>query len=395
MTQLDIIRSPYLNIKDKTMTHSVQNRQASGYPILSIDGGGVRGIIPATMLVEVEKITKKPISDLFRLIGGTSTGGILALGLAMPKGDGTPKFSAQDLLNLYTDPISTTQIFQKNPAYQEPDPRQRFFDRAVQVIATPKYLSPTVVFNDKFQDKLVSDALTDVLITANSVEGVAGRVAGLGLGGLSMAATFLAAVVEEEIPFITPDFFPKTIQLFTTKGMKTLSFSLNNLTREHCKYLMSPLSNNHFYMRHVAQVTSAAPSYFPFVPYRNLKLLDGGCLQNNPAVPCVLEALENKVPLKDMLVVSLGTGETRDFRDPISCFFEMTQPQLAEDRALDVLVEGRHFRFQHYFNGEPPHLDDCRAETIANLKDAGKGVVDAAQENDMLRALCKRLDPEM
>lgn len=52
------------------------NSQTSIYPILSIDGGGIRGIIPATVLVEIETITKKPISQLFHLIGGTSTGGL-------------------------------------------------------------------------------------------------------------------------------------------------------------------------------------------------------------------------------------------------------------------------------------------------------------------------------
>ncbi len=52
---------------------------------LSIDGGGIRGIIPALILSRLEKKTGKSISELFDFIGGTSTGGILALGLTMPK----------------------------------------------------------------------------------------------------------------------------------------------------------------------------------------------------------------------------------------------------------------------------------------------------------------------
>jgi patatin-like phospholipase/acyl hydrolase len=153
---------------------------ASAYPILSIDGGGIRGIIPATMLVEVERITGKPISDLFRFIGGTSTGGVLALGLAAPGADGTPKFSAQDLLHLYTDPSSTKQIFQKNLSRQEPDPQLSFRDQALHAIANPRYLAPTKVLDDKFGDTLLSKSLTDVLITANRVDDIAGRVAGFG-----------------------------------------------------------------------------------------------------------------------------------------------------------------------------------------------------------------------
>ena len=51
------------------------------YNILSIDGGGIRGIIPAKILHEIEYLTQKPTHQLFNLIGGTSTGGMLALGL--------------------------------------------------------------------------------------------------------------------------------------------------------------------------------------------------------------------------------------------------------------------------------------------------------------------------
>ena len=57
--------------------------------VLSIDGGGIRGIIPATILEHIEKMTHKPIAKLFDLIAGTSTGGILALGLTKPDADGS------------------------------------------------------------------------------------------------------------------------------------------------------------------------------------------------------------------------------------------------------------------------------------------------------------------
>ena len=48
--------------------------------VLSIDGGGIRGIVPALLLEEIEKRTEKPISKLFDVIAGTSTGGIFRLG---------------------------------------------------------------------------------------------------------------------------------------------------------------------------------------------------------------------------------------------------------------------------------------------------------------------------
>jgi uncharacterized protein len=69
------------------------------YRILAINGGGIRGLIPAIMLRHLEAATRRPIHELFDLVVGTSTGGILALGLTTPKEyDSTPKFSAGDLV---------------------------------------------------------------------------------------------------------------------------------------------------------------------------------------------------------------------------------------------------------------------------------------------------------
>jgi len=69
--------------------------------ILSIDGGGIRGVIPAALLTHIEAEAGKPIAEMFDLIVGTSTGGILAAGLAVEGAGGKPKYSAADLLDLY------------------------------------------------------------------------------------------------------------------------------------------------------------------------------------------------------------------------------------------------------------------------------------------------------
>jgi uncharacterized protein len=69
--------------------------------LLSIDGGGIRGLIPALVLQEIERHTKRPIAESFDLIAGTSTGGILAMGLATPDGDGKPAYSARQLIEIY------------------------------------------------------------------------------------------------------------------------------------------------------------------------------------------------------------------------------------------------------------------------------------------------------
>lgn len=64
------------------------------FRILSLDGGGIRGVISATILLEVEKQINQPLNQYFDLIAGTSTGSILAAAIA--KG-----LTSQDILQLY------------------------------------------------------------------------------------------------------------------------------------------------------------------------------------------------------------------------------------------------------------------------------------------------------
>jgi len=68
--------------------------------ILSIDGGGIRGIIPSLILKEIESRTNKPIYDCFDLLAGTSTGGIISLGLSIRK-NSQPIYSAHDIYEIY------------------------------------------------------------------------------------------------------------------------------------------------------------------------------------------------------------------------------------------------------------------------------------------------------
>jgi patatin-like phospholipase/acyl hydrolase len=82
--------------------------------ILSIDGGGIRGIIPLHVLKYIEEKSNFKIHELFDVIGGTSTGGIIALGLnsAKPNADQKDIYSADDLFKIYT--TEAGEIFQIN-----------------------------------------------------------------------------------------------------------------------------------------------------------------------------------------------------------------------------------------------------------------------------------------
>jgi len=66
------------------------------YRILSLDGGGIRGVFPAAFLARLQEHLEHPIASYFDLIAGTSTGGIIAIGLGLG-------VSAGDILNLYEE----------------------------------------------------------------------------------------------------------------------------------------------------------------------------------------------------------------------------------------------------------------------------------------------------
>jgi uncharacterized protein len=129
--------------------------------ILSIDGGGIRGIIPALVVAELEKLTGKPASLLFDYIAGTSTGGIIAVGLACPGANGKPKYSAADLADLYVKEGS--EIF-----------HHTFWHRveALGNLAGPLYDGGGAekVFHNYFGGWDLKSALTRVLVTAYEIE---------------------------------------------------------------------------------------------------------------------------------------------------------------------------------------------------------------------------------
>jgi hypothetical protein len=64
--------------------------------ILTIDGGGIKGVFPAAFLATLEDEIGKPIADYFDLIAGTSTGGIIAIGLGLG-------MTAKELLHVYRE----------------------------------------------------------------------------------------------------------------------------------------------------------------------------------------------------------------------------------------------------------------------------------------------------
>jgi len=124
--------------------------------VLSIDGGGIRGIIPALVLAEIERRMERPAADVFDLIAGTSTGGILACALAKPDA-----LSAAELVALYEEEgprIFSRTIWQRIHSAEGLADEKYDADALEQALA--RYLG----------DARLRDATTDLLIPSYDTE---------------------------------------------------------------------------------------------------------------------------------------------------------------------------------------------------------------------------------
>ena len=218
--------------------------------ILSIDGGGIRGVIPAVVLADIEHRTGRPVTELFDLVAGTSTGGILALGLARPGDGGGPAYDAAALVGLYEEHGAT--IFRRSPW-------RRFI--ALENLLDEKFPADGLesVLRRYFGDTTMSQALTEVLVTSYDIE---------------------------------------HRQPYLFKRHKARS----DPRREWPMWRAARATS--------AAPTYFEPASLPYNGGKDhLALVDGGLYANNPAMCGYVEARKLWPDEKDFLVVSLGTGE--------------------------------------------------------------------------------------
>lgn len=235
--------------------------------ILSIDGGGIRGILPGHVLVELERILQLKtqdanarIADYFDLFAGTSTGGILACLLLCPETSRSPRprFTAKQTVDLYLE--RGDEIFD---------------------VSIWKTLhSVGGLTDEKFDERELERALHDYL------------------GGVKLSQLLKPCLITSyNIEKRYPHFF-------------TQHDAVNKPSYD-------------FYVRDVARATSAAPTFFEAARVTSLTgtaypLVDGGLVANNPALCAYAEARSMRFPkrsryptLKDMAILSLGTGEIK------------------------------------------------------------------------------------
>ncbi|KAF3339429.1 patatin-like protein 2 [Carex littledalei] len=248
--------------------------------MLSIDGGGVRGIIPATIIAFLESKLQEldgeeaRLADYFDVIAGTSTGGLLALMLAAPNKDRRPLFAAKDITQFYLD--HSPKIFPQKLNCMRGIISQLI--KKIRILVGPKYdgeYRHSIIRQLLGQSKL-HDTLTNVIIP-----------------------TF-------DIRILQPTIFSN----FTLKFQPQKDALLSD----------------------IGIATSAAPTYFPAHYFetkddkgstREFNLVDGGVVANNPTLAAVSQATREIVtgndqffPIKPtdyhkLLVISIGTGSSK------------------------------------------------------------------------------------
>jgi len=337
--------------------------------ILSIDGGGIRGILPGTILVRLEKLLNdrdpngpKKIGDYFDMIAGTSTGGILSCLYLTPDENGNGKYSAEQALDLYIN--NGHEIFARTVIH--------------------KILTAGGVFREKYSEDAMEELLEKYF-----------------------DKTTLAQCIR-----------PSLITSYAITERRAVFFTSVNAVQDEIY---------NFYLKDVARATSAAPTYFEPAHIKSMDgkvwaLCDGGVFANNPALCAYAEARKtnfskvmnnpekpDKPMVKDMIFVSIGTGSVKKqyhydsfkhageikWLEPIidilmSGNSETVDYQLRQMYlTLDAQNKTDYFRLEPELGEACSEMDIASPENITNLHQAGLKFV---HDNDeLLRQIADRI----
>ena len=308
--------------KEQFIDFLSRDSQLKPYRILCVDGGGIRGIIPAMILKKIEDQTGKKIYELFDLVVGTSTGGLIVLMLAKPKlqqgqYQRTPEFEAKDLVKLYKE--EGNNIFTKNSKNHA----NTFIGRTHHFI---NYIIYTwAMFSLALLNRTIKNMVTN---------GLKPSLAFFSKFNLLLPITFILAIISTAIEYYlrldTPKYDRTNLDkiLYSKLGDLKMHELLNDvaITTYVCaegnknlpigkiiKRLYAPETKMDYSVVDVARATAAPPGYFEAVPLGGDISIDGGLFANNPTAHGISHAFSHQKTLEEIYVVSLGTGIDDNF----------------------------------------------------------------------------------
>ena len=337
--------------------------------ILSLDGGGIRGIISCVILKYIEEQLQKldhpeaKIGDYFDLVAGSSTGGLIAALILFPDNSKKAKYSIQEALELYA---------QKG-------------DSIFNVSVWEQIINPFGLFNEKISQKNLEKQLNEVF------------------GNLELKNLIK----------------PCLITSYDISSRKAKFFCSHEA--------QLPLEN--FYVKDACRATSAAPTYFEPAKIKSLynqefTFVDGGVYANNPAMCAFGEA--RKIPfsktledpskpdyptINDMIIVSIGTGQVlkpytfKEFENAgkikwISPLIDILLTANAETvdyylekmfSTLGLRNQKNYYRIMPELKNASPEMDDTSKKNIYELIQAGLFYIDNNREqlNEIAKKLIK------
>lgn len=311
------------------------------YDIMSIDGGGIRGIIPACLLSEVERRARYPIHQLVDLQAGTSTGALVAAALATNQRTGARPMTAGDIVTLYANPTNHEKIFTR--AW------------TMHGIFGPKYkANRAYVFSDVLGGQTLKDSRNDLLVVAI-----------------------------DEANDTAPHCFN--------------SFDARTYPASHNVKLVDALMAS-------SAAPTYFPPHDININRVSHRFVDGGVQANNPASLAVSLAMSRRsIPSEKIRVWSLGTGDvipdpdvqnSRDVNNGTLYWISkvhavaMAGQQGNVDSQLQIQLGDRYHRWQVWMD-QPYRMDDYQQDTVAALTETAFGFIE--ENDDMITAAVNAL----
>lgn len=297
--------------------------------ILSISGGGIRGIIPAIILAELERRIERPIAECFDLIAGTSSGGLICGLLTTPNSKNKPKYTAAQIVELYKQ--FGQKVFKSNCI--------RSFFTANGLIATKYSYKPLEkLLKNYFMNTHLSDCLTSVIIPAYQIS-------------------------NRPYPYF-----------FKTKNCRKNSPKVENP-----------------YMWECVRATTAANGYFkPYKMDYNHTFLDGGVFANTPAMCAYAQAKSDYGEKEKIFILSIESGENLIGYNYNTIknwgmlqwalpFFRQTSISASDtvDYMLRALTHtsDKYYHLQSKLSEDSIKMDDASPENIKRLEKVAKNTI--------------------
>lgn len=313
-------------------------RGGRGLSILCLDGGGIKGLCMLESLIHIEKRTGRCIHELFDIICGTSTGGLLATLLAMKR-------------------MPLSEI----PAVYETI-RKRMEDNTT-VVSNMARLAGGVSFDNRMTEELLREILGEEKL--------------------------------DEVPSI-PKCFVVAAACNSTPAQPYL-FRSYELTRSAAA-ASEFLGASHCKVWEAVRSTTAAPTFYHPAVVGKQRFVDGGILANNPTLIALAEAAVLWPDATVSCVVSLGTGMPSSRKHTASSALDWAgyiisdlcmSSHVTHAIASSLLGEGQYFRI------DPPCVDVALSETkptvIQNMLESIRAFLKTEEQQSVIRRIARLL----